>query len=97
MRIDPAEMKRARESLGLTQTQLGRMLDPPARQTVIAKYERGEYQPRGRRREQIMAALSIGESDNPIRQAGEISMPRHELVGKLLAMRTDIDNILSRV
>ena len=91
-------MKRARESKGLTQEQLGKMLDPPARQNVIARYERGDYQPRGRRREQIIAALELDDQQQPpLRQNSEIGLPRHELVGKLLAMRTDIDNILSRV
>ena len=97
MNIDPAQMKRAREDKGLTQEQLGQMLDPPARQTVIARYERGDYQPRGRRRDQIKAALDLEDIEMPIKQYSEIGMPRHELVGKLLAIRTDIDNILSRV
>lgn len=47
-----------REALGLTQAQLGAMLEPPVNQSTVARWERGQVEPRRRFKGQLAAVLT---------------------------------------
>ena len=74
------------------------MLDPPCGWRTIAHYEKGDYKPKSPRREQIMDILNLTPSNAiSVPQSGGIGLPRHELVKGLLAIRSEVDGLLSRV
>lgn len=98
MDFNAADMKAARKQLGYTQTQLGQMLDPPVPWRTIAHWEKGDYKPKSPRREQLIRILDLaGAPEQKPVQTGEVNLPRHELVRGLLAIRSEVDGLLSRV
>lgn len=93
-----ALIKAAREALGLTQTELGARLTPPAGWRTVAHWEADDFKPKSPRREQLAAILGIplpgfnGEAPPLIAPMG---MDRPAIVKELLAIRDRIDKVLA--
>lgn len=92
-------IRAARDAMGLTQSELGARLSPPAGWRTVAHWEAGDFRPKSPRREQIAAILGIplpgfnGEAPPLIAPIGGIDRPA--IVKELLAMRDRIDKLLA--
>lgn len=83
-------IKSARQAKGLTQGELGDLLNPPTPWRTVSHWEQGDYMPKSPRREQlaVILGLNLGDID---------SMSKREMLQELLFLRTRIDQLIVRL
>lgn len=57
LRLWGTNIRNSRRGLGFNQTQLAEMLDPPVTQGTIARWERGQMEPRRHHKAQLASIL----------------------------------------